>query len=126
MNISGVINFNGADRVTVDGSSGGTSHNLTFSNTSTTGTVFTFINDATYNTIKYCNITGENTAATGGIISFSTTLGTTGNDYNTISNCNIYNATGGNSYVGIYATGTVGKENDNITIQNNNIYDLNI
>lgn len=92
-------------------------------NTNTSGYVIQFINDATYNTIKYCKVKGVNSSATSGNILFSTTSVTTGNDYNTIENCDIFDGatTPMNS---IYATGTASKENNNITISNNNIYNF--
>ena len=63
--------------------------------------------------------------ATGGIINFSITTATTGNDSNTIDNNNITNAADTNRPLNaIYSLGTSTKENSANTISNNNIYDF--
>ena len=114
------VRLNGSQNVIFDGRVGGTGStvDLTISNTGT-GPALLFINDASNNTIKYCNVVGTaNTANTSGVILFSTTTGTTGNDNNTIDNCDI-NAFG--SAVGINSTGTTGKENSGNLISNNKI-----
>ncbi|MBL0357926.1 MAG: hypothetical protein IPP72_14075 [Chitinophagaceae bacterium] len=90
-----MINFNGADNVTIDGlNTGGNS--LTISNTTVSATAGTstikFFGDANNNTITNCSILGSSTtaaASNGGNIWFSAGAVTTGNDGNTISNCNI-------------------------------------
>ncbi|MDR7209218.1 T9SS type A sorting domain-containing protein [Flavobacterium piscis] len=125
-----IIDLNGADNVVIDGrlNQAGTK-NLTISNTSVASTAGTstirFINDASSNTIKYANIKGSTLDATGGIINFSTTTATTGNDNNTIDNNNITNAADANRPLNaIYSLGTSLKENSANTISNNNIYDF--
>ena len=84
-----LIPLNGALYVTIDGRIGstGTTHSLTITNTNTTGSAMTFSNDASNNTVKYTDLKSDNTAT--GVILFSTSTGTTGNDNNTIDNCNI-------------------------------------
>ena len=125
-----LIDLSGADNVTIDGrlNQTGAPNSLIISNTSTSNTAGTstirFINDATYNTVKYCTIKGSETVAASGIIFFSNTTGTTGNDYNTIDHNDITNAGGNRPFNAVFSTGTSGKENDNITISNNNIYDF--
>ncbi len=129
--ISGaLIDLNGADNVVIDGrlNQAGTK-NLTISNTSFASTAGTstirFINDASSNTIKYAYIKGSTLEVTGGIINFSTTTATTGNDSNIIDNNNITNAADANRPLNsIYSLGTSAKENSANTISNNNIYDF--
>ena len=130
-NLNGpIIDLNGADNVVIDGRVNQTgTKNLTISNTSAaliagTSTI-RFINDASSNTIKYTYIKGSTLDTTGGIINFSTTTATTGNDSNTIDNNNITNAADGNRPLNsIYSLGTSAKENSANTISNNNIYDF--
>lgn len=116
-----LIDLDRADNVTIDGRinmMGAIS--LTFSNTNTGGEVFRFINDATANTIRYCNIQGVNSSTTKGLIHFSTGE-TVGNDDNTIANCAITAgaSTPANS---IYSAGSsVGTDNSGISITNCNI-----
>ncbi len=90
---STLIDLNGADNVTIDGrvNATGSIADMVVVNTSTAAnSTLRFINDATNNTIKYCNIKGSETqAASGGVVFFSTTTGSTGNDANTIDNNNI-------------------------------------
>lgn len=130
-NLNGpIIDLNGADNVVIDGRVNQTgTKNLTISNTSAaliagTSTI-RFINDASSNTIKYTYIKGSTLDTTGGIINFSTTTATTGNDSNTIDNNNITNAADANRPLNsIYSLGTSAKENSANTISNNNIYDF--
>lgn len=125
-----LINLNGADNVTIDGlNSGGNS--LTVSNLSTGTTAGTctirFIADASTNTITRCTILGSSAstlATVAGTIVFSTGT-TTGNDNNTISSCNIGPAGANLPSKAIMASGTSSSiENDNVQINNNNIYDF--
>ena len=90
-NATGTLNFNGSANVTFDGriNATGSTKSLTIANTVTTGYAIQLINDATSNTIKYCAINGVNNSTTNGTIVFSTSTGTTGNDNNTIDNCDI-------------------------------------
>lgn len=121
----GLIRFNGADRVTIDGSNATTNKYFTFRNTNTagtTGTAFTFLNGATSNTIRYSTI--ESYAnATNGVILFSTSTVVGGNSSNTIQNCDINATVGINTgIICIYSLGTVGNENSSNSISTNNIY----
>ena len=125
-----LLNFNGADNVTINGLTLSGANSLTISNNYSTNTTnaitsaIRFINDATNNTITNCTIkaAGGNTTSTGAI--FFSTGTTTGNDNNTISNNNITASTVGQLSNGIYSLGTsVAKSNDNNTVSGNNIYD---
>lgn len=126
-NSTALLNFNGADRITIDGRFSGSGNYLTFTNTNTAGSTFRFINDATQNTLTYCTIEGTSTITTSGLIHFGTTTGTTGNDNNTISNCVIKDAAGGSPTNAIYSGGSSSSSavyNSNISILNNNIYNF--
>ena len=126
-----LIELNGADNVVVDGriNATGTTKDLTISNTSIVATAGTstirLINDATLNTIKYAVIKGSTLDVTGGIINFSTTTGTTGNDNNTIDNNAITSVSDATRPINtIYSLGTALKGNDNNSVTNNNVYDF--
>lgn len=130
---SPMIDFNGADNVTVDGlNTGGNSltiANTTVSATSGTATI-RFIGGATGNTITNSNIQGSGTmsvATNGAIIFFSTDANTTnGNDNNTISNNNIGPAGGNLPTKGILCNGsttTTALGNSGNVVDNNNIFD---
>jgi hypothetical protein len=123
-----LIDLNGADNVTIDGrvNATGSTADMVIVNTSTTAnSTIRFINDATNNTIKYCNIKGSETQATGGVVFFSTTTGSTGNDANTIDNNNITSSSDANRPINaVYSLGTAGKDNSENTISNNKIYDF--
>jgi len=125
-----LIDLNGADYVTIDGRVNQSGEiNLTITNTSTSSTDGTstirFINDACNNTVKYSTVKGSSASSNSGIIYFSTTTGSTGNDNNTIDNNNITSAADANRPLNaIYSFGTAASENSNITISHNNIYDF--
>ena len=125
-NATAIFDLNGANYVVFDGrqNGSGTPNSLIVCNTSTAGAAIRLINDACHNTVQYCEVKGVNTSVAGGVILFSTSTGTTGNDYNTVDNCAIHD-NGSNALVNcIYALGTSGKVNDNNTISNCNIYDF--
>lgn len=91
-NATGTINFDGGDYVIFDGRPGGTgtTSQLSISNTVTTGYAIQFINNATFNSIKYCSVSGVNTGTSSGVIVFSTSIGfDNGNSNNLIDNCDI-------------------------------------
>ena len=120
---SPLIDLNGADNVTFDGrvNATGSANDLVIANT---GCTIRFINDATYNTMKYCIIKGSTVTSTSGILFFSTTTGTAGNSSNTIDHNNITNADVNRAVNAIYALGTATYQNSNNTISNNNVYDF--
>lgn len=109
----------------IDGRPGGvgTASQLTISNTATgTAVAVKFVNDASSNTIKYCNVLGS-TSTSFGVIYFGTGL-STGNDGNTISNNNIGAAGSNFPLNGIYSMGTSATiDNSGNIITGNNIYD---
>lgn len=128
---SPLIDFNGADNVTINGlNTGGNS--LTISNTTVSATAntatITLRADAVSNTITNCTILGSATmaaATTGGNIFFSTGT-TTGNDNNTVSNCNIGPAGTNLPTKGIHMSGSTTStaiNNSGNTFTGNNIYD---
>ena len=129
-----LINLVGADNVTIDGrvNATGSTKSLTITNNSTSNltnvgtSTIRFINDASSNTVKYCTLKGSSrNASSGGIIFFSTSTGTTGNDDNTITNNDITCAADANRPCNaLYALGTPGKINNNNTISNNNFYNF--
>jgi hypothetical protein len=126
-----LIDLNGADNVTIDGriNATGSTVSLTITNTSLSGTAgvstIRFINDATNNTVRYCNLKGSSTASAGGVLFFSTTTGTSGNDGNSITYNNISCSSDLNRPVNaVYSLGTSAKENSGNTISNNSVYDF--
>ena len=125
-----LIDLNGADNVTFDGrvDALGSTKDLIIANFNTSSTAGTstirFINDASSNTVKFCKIKGSSISASG-ILFFSTTTATTGNDNNTIENNDITSAYDNNRPLyAIYSNGTFAKTNNNISIDNNNIFDI--
>lgn len=130
-----ILDFNGADNVTIDGRPGGTgsSTDLTISNTNVSATLGTstirFRGDATNDTITYCNVLGSATMAAdvgGGNIWFGNESLLSGNDNNTVSYCNIGPAGSNLPSKGIYMSGTTTStylNNSGINIINNKIYD---
>ncbi|MES2780286.1 MAG: BNR-repeat neuraminidase N-terminal domain-containing protein, partial [Bacteroidota bacterium] len=131
------LNLNGASYITIDGRPGGTgtTSQLKIINTKTTGAAVQFINDAHHNMIRYCDIQGQNTSATStalsGVIYFAgtSTLALTGNDYNTIANCDIHATTLDFPAIAVCSYGNnvaapVTSWNDSNTITNCNIYDF--
>jgi hypothetical protein len=126
-----LIDLNGADNVTFDGrvNATGTNKDLLISNTSTAATTGTstirFINDATTNTVKYCNLKGSTTDYNAGIVFFSTAGAGNGNDGSTFDNNNITSTTNASRPINtICSIGTGSKENSNNTISNNFIYNF--
>lgn len=130
---SSLIDFNGADNVTINGlNTGGNSltiSNLSTSTTSGTSTI-RFLGDATNNTITNCSILGSSQAsyaANGGTIYFAAGAVTSGNDSNIISNNNIGPATATLPIKSFYSNGTTTTTttyNSGIQITGNNIYDF--
>ena len=134
-NTTAIIDINGGTNITFDGRPGGVGTNrfLTISNlsTATGGSAFRFINDASSNTIKYCVVKSLFASTTSGVIVFSTTTGTTGNDNNTIDNCDIDGGAGAtlsptlNATNGIYSAGsttTTVTLNSGNTVSNCNVF----
>ncbi|ESU27356.1 hypothetical protein FLJC2902T_20610 [Flavobacterium limnosediminis JC2902] len=129
---SELIRFNGADNVTINGLNTG-GNGLTITNTSTSNTDGTstikFLADATNNIITNCTVLGSCSMVhtnLGGVVWFSDGT-TTGNDDNTISNCNIGPAGSTLPSKLIYGRGMTTNAaigNSGITITNCNLYDF--
>ncbi len=123
-----LIRIENEDYVIIDGRPGGTgtSRELTFSNTSIDGTTFTFINEASNNTIRFCVIRGVNTNTSSGVILFSTTTGSNGNDNNLIEYCDIRDGatTPTNLIYSAGTTTTTSQFNSGNTIANCNIFNF--
>ncbi len=128
-----VFYFDGADYVTIDGRPGGvgSATDLTITHSATgmyssfapeEPAAIVFINDATNNVVKYCNLKGEADASTGtnvalgGVVQFRTGV-TTGNSNNTIDNCKITQDASIPDCL-LYSSGTVGAENQDNTVSN--------
>ncbi|MCK9204225.1 MAG: right-handed parallel beta-helix repeat-containing protein, partial [Bacteroidales bacterium] len=127
-----VIDLNGADNVTIDGrvNATGSAKDLIIINSSTPlnggPSTIKFRNDACSNTIKYCTIKGNSGVGyPTGVILFSGSTGTTGNDENAIDNNSITNAADASrpGYA-IFSSGTSAKNNSGNTITNNCIYNI--
>lgn len=123
-----LFRLDGADRVTIDGRFGGSGQYLVFANTSALSgaATFSFLNEATNNTIRYSDIKGSTTATAKGVILFgtSTASGSLGNSNNLIEYCDIHDNSGALPRIGVYSAGTAAKLNANNTISNNNIYNF--
>jgi hypothetical protein len=121
---NGMIRFNGADRVTIDGRFGGAGQFLRFRNTNTSNPTFTFINDATNNTLESCLIESGNTSLTSGTVLFGTTTGTAGNSNNTIHNCDLRDRSdaAGVPANAVYSAGTLNFTNASNTVANCKIF----
>jgi hypothetical protein len=133
------IDLNGCNFVTIDGRPGGTGtlRMLNIINVSATGVAIRITNDASNNTITYCDVQGQNIVSSptlgthGGVIFINAANATSlnGNDNNTISYNNIHGTNTVPSTfpaIGIAAFGTnttPGAYNDNCNIISNNIYD---
>lgn len=129
-----LVDFNGADNVTINGLNAG-GNTLTISNTTASATSGTstirFIGGATGNTVTNSTILGSFSGAVGtngGNIFFSTDAVTTaGNDNNTISNNNITSSGSGLTTKGVYGNGsttTTAINNSGVIITGNNIFDF--
>ena len=123
---TGTINLNNGTNIVFDGrvNATGSAKDLIIENTATAGYTMQFINDANGNTVKYCTVKGVNTSTTSGTIMFTTTTGTTGNDNNTIDNCDVKDGatTPTNAIYSSGTTTTTAQNNSGNIISNNNIY----
>ena len=102
--------FNGGKNFIIDGRNGGTGTNRFIAiNNLGTAPAIRLINNAQNNNFSYLQLASSATSTTSGVVTFSTTTGTTatdGNSNNTIDNC--YIDAKGISPNGIYAAGTTG------------------
>lgn len=137
-----LIDLNGATNVTIDGrvNTTGTAPDLTIVNSSQSALVNTstirFINGASSNHIQYAIVKGSSQSiggtvdatTSGGTLLFSTSTAAGGNNNNVIDHNVITNAAAANDTTravnSVYSFGTLGKENSNNTISNNEIKDF--
>lgn len=122
-----LIQLNGINNLIIDGRPGGVGNSeWTIRNTRSTvpvGSVFTFINDATFNTLKYLSIEGQSPSGSG-LVLFSTSTATLGNSNNSIANNLIHDRTDviGFPSVAIYSAGSNTARNKNNSIISNDLY----
>jgi len=134
-NATGVFDINGGSYYIIDGrpNGTGTTQGLTISNTSgTSGPAIRFINEASNNVVKYSILKSALSSPTSGVVFFSTTTGTNGNDNNIIDNNDIDGGAGataapttGVAQNGIYSSGSTtstAHNNSGNIISNNNIF----
>lgn len=127
---SGMIRFNGADRVTFDGRYNGSGRYLRLLNIGTTAPTVQFDNDASNDTLRYMIVEGNYTTSTGGIIRFNAGT-TTGHDDNVITQSWLRARSDSASLPGscIYGTGAANITHDNLKITDNefsNFYNYGI
>jgi len=122
---TGIFNLDGGDYYIFDGRKpgAGNTKSLTIQNDNTSGYVFTLINDATGNTITYCDIKGAGNSGLTAPVVISTTNFVTGNDSNTFAYNDIHEAATNPVYC-VYAYGTYQKPNNNNSFIGNNIYNF--
>jgi len=125
-NTTGTVLFDGGSNIIFDGRPGGvgTAKELTIQNTNIGNSyAVKFINDASGNTIHWCNVKSANNNAAGGTIILAGTSGTTGNDNITIDNNVIAEAATGTPSNAIISAGNTTSTlyNNNIVISNNSI-----
>lgn len=117
---SGIIKFNAAENITIDGriGSSGSINDLSIENTST-GSYSTalFFYGASNNNIRYCKIKSSTTATIGGcgVISFINSA--TGCSNNLIEYCSISKSDSGMPKMAIASKGWIAAENQNNTVQ---------
>jgi uncharacterized repeat protein (TIGR01451 family) len=128
---SPLIDFAGADNVTIDGvNSGGVSLTLSNTTASTTASTSTirFINGATNDKVTNCTILGSSTSSTttaGGAVLLSTSTVAGGNSNNTISNNNIGPAGANLPTKAVMSLGSASPNaSGGNTISGNNIFDF--
>ncbi|OYU97544.1 MAG: hypothetical protein CFE21_04425 [Bacteroidetes bacterium B1(2017)] len=120
----GLIRFNGADRVKIDGRFAGSGRYLRIRNRVLGGYTINMQNDALRDTVTYCHIESVNNTV--GTVTFLGTTGTIGNDSNAITYCIIRDTLGTISTsnipnTGFFSQGTAGIGNDYNTFANNEI-----
>ncbi|MES2688863.1 MAG: T9SS type A sorting domain-containing protein [Bacteroidota bacterium] len=121
-NAGATFHFNGMKYFTIDGRPGGsgTLRGITIQNNSTSTSSYAILmnNDASYDTLIFCNITANGPA----VVSISTTTRLTGNDNISIMNSHVYGGSSGRTFNLIVSEGNPGKDNDNLTVSNNHLY----
>lgn len=129
-NGTNLVYFNGADRVTIDGRFASSGRYLRFRNVNTGGSTIRFGNDAVSDTVRFAILEG-NTQAVGTVYFSAPAVGGTGNDFNTITQCDIRDTLGNGlnpsltispvQNTGFYSDGNL---NSNNNISFNNIYNF--
>lgn len=122
-----LVEFNGADNVTVNGiNAGGNTLTIANSSTSSTGGTSTvlFVNDAAGDSVQNAAILGSATGTNTATVIYGTTNGITGNDNDKIIYCNVGPAGSNLPLNGILGQGTGASPNNNAVISHNNIYDF--
>jgi hypothetical protein len=119
-----LVTLNGAHKVTIDGrlDMTGTANSLVFSNSNTAGATLEFTNAACNNTLQYATFRGASVSGTNGVVYFGT-AGTTGNNNNTLLECDIRDDATEPLY-GIYSEGTAGTPNSDNLVSACNIYNF--
>ncbi len=118
-----LIDLNGADNVTINGlNTGGNA--LTISNTATGGAnTIRLIGDASNNTIANTRLEGSASTLLFAVVNFGTGT-TTGNDGNTLSNCDITAAGANLPISGIFSLGAANIDNSGNTVTGCRIFDF--
>ena len=126
---AGLIRFNGGDRVKIDGRFAGNGKYLRIRNRTQSGHAITFLNDSKRDTVTYCHLESINNTVGTVTFSLSNVVGGSGNDSNGITYCLIRDTlgsiTGHNiQNTGVSSSGTIGLENSENTIANNEIFNF--
>ncbi|WP_395738550.1 beta strand repeat-containing protein [Prosthecobacter sp.] len=123
---NGLLRFNGAQRIILDGSFGGSGRWLTFRNTNTGSLACTliFTNDASNNIVRNCVLEGSSTPY--GVVTFRAGA-VTGNDGNTITGNQIRDRSDTTSVPG-YLVSSLGTSdwvaNSDNTVSNNDMFNF--
>jgi len=105
------IDLNSTKYFTIDGRPGGSgnSQEIIISNSNPNANAIRFINESSYNEIKFCKIKGDEARSGGntefGVVNIGTSVGTEGNNNIIIDNCDVFNFSTGASRL-IYIGGT--------------------
>jgi trimeric autotransporter adhesin len=120
-----MITLNGVSGTTIDGSNviGGTSKDMTFSNTSTTGATVCFQNAASSNIVKNSVIKGVSTGSNGVVFFSTVATGIIGNNSNTVENNDISGGATATAF-GVFNLGTATAKNTANLIKKNRIFDF--
>ncbi len=122
-----LVQFYGADNVTIDGrvsQTGDVDLTLINSNTGSFSSAIKYINSAENNIVKYFTLKSSCYSTGIGVIQFSSSNIGSGNDNNVIEYCNITNEGGNRPLNGIFTSGGTARENSGNVIRNNNFYDI--
>lgn len=120
------IAFSGCNYFTIDGRPGGTgtTSQLTVADTVVTGMAVQYINDASFNALRYLSVKGVNNLATQGVITYGNSatngLGSVGN---LVSNCNVFDGSTTPNNL-IYSANTVAGAFNSTTVENCNLYNF--